>query len=100
MSMTLRTRWSLAVGAGLVLFGPGLVQLGRLALEQRRLDRRLAELEQQRAQLAKEQGRLESDPSYMEGLIRSTFKMAQPGELVIPLDAPSSTSAKPLPKNR
>ena len=101
MSRRTRTRWMLAAaGVGLVLFGPGLFEVVRLSLAQRRLDRRLAEVEAQRARLTAEQERLESDPSYVEGLIRSTFKMAQPGELVIPLDASPTQSARPLSKNR
>jgi cell division protein FtsB len=72
-----------------LLFGPGLYHLLGLSLEQRRLDHRLAELAKQQDALTHEQERLESDPTYVEGLIRSTFKVAQPGELVIPLDEPS-----------
>ncbi len=85
--LSTRARWVLGIGtAGLLVFGPGLYQLARLSLRQRQLDRRLAGLEAQRAQLAREQERLESDPAYVEGLIRSTFKVSQPGEYVIPLD--------------
>ena len=99
--MTKRTRWMVAVaGIGLLVFGPGLIDLIRLSMEQRRLDRRLAQLDAERTRLAKEQERLESDPAYVEGLIRSTFKMAQPGELVIPLDALPSRAARPLSKSR
>ena len=72
------------------VFGPGLVQLARLSWEQRRLDRRLAQLSAQRAQLAQEEQRLQTDPTYVEGLIRSTFKVAKPGELVIPLESGES----------
>ena len=79
---------------GLVLFGPGLFDWARMAVTQRQLDRRLAELDARKAQLMKEQQRLESDPGYVESLIRSTFKMAQPGEYVIPLDSPQAPSSK------
>ena len=90
--MTTRTRWiAIASLVALVLFGPGMYHLVRLSRTERRLDRRLAALSAQRAQLAQEQERLESDPAYVEGLIRSTFKLAQPGELVIPLDSNAST---------
>ena len=86
--MEKRTRWILGVSvAGLVLFGPGLYEWARLSLMQRRLDRRLAELAAQHEQLEQEHERLQSDATYIEGLIRSTFKLAQPGELVIPLDS-------------
>ena len=86
--MTKRTRWMVAVaGIGLLVFVPGLIELIRLSMEQRRLDHRLAQLEAERTRLAKEQERLESDPAYVEGLIRSTFKVAKPGEVVVPLDS-------------
>lgn len=78
---------------GLVWFGPGLCDGVRMSLMQRRLDRRLAALTAERERLAREQERLTSDPGYVEGLIRSTFKMAQPGEYVIQLE-PSPGSAR------
>ena len=82
-----RARWITGAGLiGTVLFGPGLVDLTRQALMQWRMDRRLAELSAQREQLTHEEERLRTDPGYVEGLIRSTFKVAQPGEYVIPLD--------------
>ena len=85
--MAKRTRGLIVVGAlGLLLFGPGLYQLIRLSLVQRRLDRQLADLSVRHEQLLTEQARLQSDPTYVEGLIRSTFKVARPGEYVIPLD--------------
>ena len=79
--------WIVGVSvAGLLLFGPGLYEWARLALLQRRLDRRLAELAAQQEQLTQEHQRLHSDPTYVEGLIRTTFKLARPGEYVIPLE--------------
>ena len=90
--MEKRSRWFLGLTlAGLVVFGPGFYEWVRLSVMQRRLDRQLAELAAQHEQLTQEQQRLQSDPTYVEGLIRSTFKVAQPGELVIPLDAASSS---------
>ena len=76
---------SIGIVVALLLFGPGLVELGRLTWMEWRLDRRLAALSAQQEQLLQEQQRLQSDPAYVEGLIRSTFKLARPGELVIPL---------------
>ena len=79
--------WILGISlVGLLLFGPGFYEWARLSLMQRRLDRRLAELAAQHEQLEREHERLQSDATYLEGLIRSTFKLAQPGELVVPLD--------------
>ena len=89
--MSARTRWALWLGGlSLLLFGPGLVHLARLSLMQRRLDRRLADLSAQHDRLKQEQARLQSDPTYLEGLIRSTFKVAKPGEVVIPVDQRAS----------
>jgi cell division protein FtsB len=85
----MKRRWRTYVGIGLltaVVFGPGLYHWVHLSRVERRLNRRLAELAAERERLAKEQQRLESDPAYVEGLIRSTFKLAKPGEYVIPLD--------------
>ena len=81
------THWTLPLGLlGLVVFGPGMVHLARLSLMQRALDHRLAALSARQEQLKQEQARLQSDPTYLEGLIRSTFKVAKPGEVVIPVD--------------
>ena len=83
-------RWSLGVGlAAAALFGPGLVGWATLTWRQHQLDRRLVVLSAEREGLARKQQRLETDPSYVEGLIRTTFKWAQDGELVIPLDEPN-----------
>lgn len=85
---TYRTLTILAVT--LVLFGPGAYDWLRLTVRQRQLDRQLAALSAEHEQLTQEHVRLQTDPTYVEGLIRSTFKVAQPGELVVPL-APASS---------
>ena len=91
MSHRSRRSWGLGMTlAGAVLFGPGLAALIRLSWEQRRLDRQLAALTTRQEQLATEQERLEQDDAYVEGLIRTTFKLAQPGEYVIPLTSSES----------
>lgn len=72
------------------LFGPGFYDLARMFIKQRQLDRELAELAMRKEQLVTEQKRLETDPGYMEALIRSTFKMSQPGEYVVPLTSKNS----------
>ena len=91
--MEARTRRFLRVGViGLVLFGPGLVEIIRLEVQRRQLDRRLAALTAQHEALSREDERLRTNPAYVEGLIRSTFKYAKPGELVIPLGSDSKTS--------
>ena len=94
--MATRTRWIVGLSlTALALFGPGLYAWIRLSLEQRRLERQLGELAARHEQLVQEQERLQSDPAYVEGLIRSTFKLAKPGEYVIPLDAtPNSSIAR------
>ena len=89
--MATRTRWLIGISCvGLALFGPGTYELVRLSIQQARLDRRLAALKAEHERLAREQERLQSDPAYLEGLIRSTFKVSEPGELVIPLDSHQS----------
>jgi cell division protein FtsB len=70
---------------GAALFGPGLYDMARMAVKQRQLDGQLAALAKRKEKLASEEKRLQTDPGYMEGLIRSTFKMSQPGEYVVPL---------------
>ena len=81
---------------GLLVFGPGTYQWVRLSWTQWRLDRQLSVLAAEQDRLTRARGRLQSDPAHVEGLIRSTFKWAKPGEYVIPLDpvarrdAPSS----------
>ena len=88
-----RRRWLVVAGLlGLLVFGPGLYELARLSLLQRRLDRQLQTLAAEHERLAREEARLESDPAYVEGLIRTTFKVAQPGEIVIPLDSHAQRS--------
>ena len=82
-------RWVIGIGvAGLLLFGPGMYHLVRLSLAQRRLDKQLSELSAEQARLTSLEQRLHDDPAYVEGLIRTTFKVSQPGEYVIPLDSP------------
>jgi two-component sensor histidine kinase len=48
------------------------------------MHRRIQRLEAVHRELTDEQKRLTSDPVYVEGLIRSTFKVAKPNELIIP----------------
>jgi len=72
----------LAVAAA-VIFGPGCFYLLQMAWQQHQLDRQTRDLERIRQRLVEEQERLVSDPVYVEGLIRSTFKLAKPGELVV-----------------
>lgn len=86
--ITSRTRHRVALSlVAAVLFGPGLVQWVSLSLKQRQLDQRLARLLQEHDRLAREHEQLKANPTYVEGLIRSTFKVAQPGEYVIPLES-------------
>ena len=79
--------WLIAIGMiGLLIFGPGTYQLISLSIREHRLDRRLSELEAERERLTAQESRLRNDPAYVEGLIRTTFKVSKPGEYVIPLD--------------
>jgi len=74
-----------------LVFGHGGYQLARLSVTQWRLSRRLAALTAEREALQHEQQRLQSDPTYVEGLIRSTFKVAKPGEYVILPETPDGS---------
>ncbi len=77
--------------AGLVIFGPGFACLIRQAWQQHQLDHKRQRLQATHDALVREHERLASDPGYVEGLIRSTFKVAKPGELVVPLESREST---------
>ena len=90
--MEKRTRWIVGlVGVlAVVLIGPASVDWIRLSLRQRQIDRQLEALKQERARLLAQQARLQTDPTYVEGLIRSTFKQARRGEYVIPMESTSS----------
>ena len=72
------------------LFGPGLYDMARMLVKQRQLDGQLAALATRREKLSTEQKRLETEPGYMEALIRDTFKLSQPGEYVVQLSARNS----------
>ena len=86
--MAIRREWLFSIGAvALVLFGPGTYQLAVLSIQQHRMDRRLAALQSEHQRLVQEQARLQSDPAYLEGLIRTTFKVSAPSEYVLPLDS-------------
>ena len=78
------------LGLCAVSFGPGMIQLSRMSWQRYELQHRLHALQAQQQELTAEQQQLMSNPVYVEGLIRSTFKVAQPDELVVPLnDRPS-----------
>ena len=96
-----RNRWLISIGVlALLLFGPGIYEYLRLSMMQRKLDRRLADLASEGERLTQEEERLRSDPAYVEGLIRSTFKLAQPGEYVIPIDSTSSRAVKSVTRTQ
>ena len=82
-----RKRRALIVGiVALFLFGPGVFDLICLSFRQHQLDKKLAKLKAEEERLSAIEERMRSDPVYVEGLIRSTFKLAKPGEFVVPLD--------------
>ena len=89
--MAKRTRWfiPIVILAGL-LWGPGIIQWARLTLRQYRLDQQLTTLHRDYDELLAERERLQTDAIYVEGLIRTTFKQARKGELVIPLEPAQS----------
>ena len=88
--MQRHTRWVVGGIAAAVLFGPGLMHWAWLSWRRQGLARRVHELEALRQSLTDEQQRLADDPVYTENLIRSTFKVAKPGEVVVPLSSSDS----------
>ena len=83
---TRRKTWLLVGGLALVIaFGPGAIQWLQLRWRAHSMDTRLRALEARHTHLATEQHRLKTDPVYVENRIRSTFKVAKPGEVVVPM---------------
>ena len=78
-----RTRLILLAAA--LLLGPSLAQLAVMQVQDYRLSRELRRRQAVYDSLRAERERLQHDPVYVEGLVRSTFKVAKPGELVVPL---------------
>jgi cell division protein FtsB len=93
MRLSFKSLATAGVLVSLALMTPLLAQIARGTVEEWRLDRRLAQVERERARLTEEQRRLKDDPTYVEGLIRSTFKLAKPGEVVIPLSGADLASS-------
>ena len=90
--MAKRTRWFIGLGVLVTaLVGPGIIDLARLTHQQHQLDRQLEALRLEHERLLAHRERLQTDPTYVEGLIRTTFKQARPGEYVVPIDPPAST---------
>ena len=86
--MMIRNSWLRAVAVIAILaFGPGLLHLLQISWQQRAMDRKLRRLEAAHRALVSEQDRFTNDPVYVEELARSTFKVAKPGELVVPIDS-------------
>ncbi|OGX32640.1 MAG: hypothetical protein A3E56_01435 [Omnitrophica WOR_2 bacterium RIFCSPHIGHO2_12_FULL_64_13] len=69
-----------------VAFGPLVWDLVDVSWKRYTMRRRLQRLDAFHRALTEEHQRLTEDSVYVEGLIRSTFKVAKPGELVIPSD--------------
>ena len=67
------------------ILGPTLIQLAIMYWQDQRLSRQLQRRQASYESLQREQERLRTDPIYVEGLTRTTFKVAKPGELVVPL---------------
>ena len=78
-----RKRWLPWVVAMPLIFGPGMVAQVQAAWWEHRLSKQIAELRTVREELSEERERLEKDPVYVEGLIRTTFKVANPDEVVV-----------------
>ena len=89
-----RARLIVALTAAVALVaGPGLWQGAWMSWREHALATKQRRVEALYRSLQAERQRLSSDPVYVEGLIRSTFKVAKPDEIVLPLDG-SDTSAR------
>ncbi len=71
---------------GAIVFGPGAWEQARLLWKQHTMDQQLTHMRGLSEQYTKEQQRLTSDPVYVEGLIRTTFKVANPDEMVVSIE--------------
>ena len=90
--MPRRSARLLALSAlALLVLGPGVAAWVQLAWRRHALARQQRQLQTTHDALETEQQRLTSDPVYVEGLIRSTFKVAKPTEMVVPLSADSDS---------
>ncbi len=76
------------------ILGPALIQLAVMYWSDWRLNRQLQRRQASYDSLKAEQARLRTDPVYVEGLTRTTLKVARPGELVVPLSDPFDAPAK------
>ena len=85
-----RTAWLIALALLAAIFGPGTIQWLQMSWQHHTLAARIRALEAEQQVLQAERERLTHDTTYVEGLVRSTFKVAKPGELVVPLDAERS----------
>ena len=92
--MASRSAWIIGLSAaGALVFGSGLIQQIQLAIRRHAVSRDVKRLEATHQALLEERRRLTSDPVYLEDRVRSTFKVAKPGELVVPLDSDEPSSA-------
>ncbi len=75
-------------------FGRDAVAWVSLTQQRQALDRQLEQIASERAHLAKLEDKFKNNPVYVEDLIRSTFKVAAPGEIVIPLSSSKDLSPR------
>ncbi len=76
----------IVVAVAALALGPGAVQQAVIACKQRKMDHKLAALQRSHEQLLHEHAQLLSNPTYVEGLMRSTFKVAKRDEFVVTID--------------
>jgi len=69
------------------LLGRSAIDYVRLSFQERRLNRQLERVQSRHEDLIKRRERFQSDPAYVEGLIRSTFRQARKDEYVISLSS-------------
>lgn len=65
-----------------VIFIPGYLKIKRLLRQNRELERQIKETKQANRRLEEEQEKLESDPVYLEKVLREKLGLAKEGEII------------------
>lgn len=65
-----------------VIFIPGYLKIKRLVRQNRELERQIKETKQANRRLEEEQEKLESDPVYLEKVLREKLGLAKEGEII------------------
>jgi cell division protein FtsB len=80
-----RLGWKIGIAAAVlfVIFLPGITRYTQLKARQARLDSGIEKLRVDEAGLRKEQDKLQSDPTYIEKVVRDKLQVANEGETIV-----------------